>query len=169
MAVRMILLTEERLHLTLPAEPKTLVAARSIIGRWLVAAGADEQTVRDLQTACHEACANVIEHAYRFRDATFEIEGAAVNGEVALTIRDTGGWRGAGNPDRGRGFAMMKSLADDVAVEREESGTAVTLHRSLAGGVSVPPVRGARDGRGKPRRGARPGASSGTSRGRPAG
>ena len=166
MAVRLIPLTSERLQLTMPAEPKTLVAARSVVGRWLTAAGADEKTVRDLQTACHEACANVIEHAYRFRDATFEIEGVADDGEVALTIRDTGGWRGAGNPDRGRGFAMMKSLVDEVAVEREESGTAVTLRRGLNRNVSGRPARAGRDGRGKARRAARRGASSGTSRGR---
>ena len=169
MAVRMIPLRDERLRLTMPAEPKTLVAARSIIGRWLVAAGADDQTVRDLQTASHEACANVIEHAYRFRDATFDIEGDVEDGEVALTIRDSGGWRGAGNPDRGRGFAMMKSLVDDVAVERAETGTAVTLRRRLTRDVSAPASRAARDGRGKPRRAARRGASSGTSRGRPGG
>ncbi len=168
-AVRMIPLADERLHLTMPAEPKTLIAARSIVGRWLVAAGADDQTVRDLQMACHEACANVIEHAYRFRDATFELEGAAVDGEVTLTIRDTGGWRGAGNPDRGRGFAMMQSLVDDVDVQRDEKGTAVTLRRSLTRKVSARPGLAGRDGRGKPRRGARRGASSGTSRGRPAG
>ena len=165
----MIPLADERLQLTLPAEPKTLVAARSIVGRWLTAAGADEQTVRDLQTACHEACANVIEHAYRFREATFEIEGEAANGEVALTIRDSGGWRGAGNPDRGRGFAMMKSLVDDVEVDRTESGTAVTLRRGLKPKVSSKAAKAGRDGRAKPRRGARRGASSGTSRGRPAG
>jgi PAS domain S-box-containing protein len=168
-AVRLIPLTDERLHLTMPAEPKTLVAARSIIGRWLEAAGADERTVHDMQTACHEACANVIEHAYRFRDATFEIDGLVVHDEVELTIRDTGGWRGAGNPDRGRGFAMMKSLVDDLSVERDENGTAVTLRRRLKRSVSSKPVRAARDGRGKPRRGARRGASNGTSRDRPAG
>jgi anti-sigma regulatory factor (Ser/Thr protein kinase) len=162
-------LTGERLQLTMPAEPKTLVAARAIIGRWLTAAGADEQTVRDLQTACHEACANVIEHAYRFRDATFEIEGAAKNGEIALTVRDTGGWRGVGNPDRGRGFAMMKSLVDDVDVVREESGTAVTLRRALKRGVRPQPARAGRAAPAKPRRAARRGASNGTSRDRPAG
>ena len=169
MAVRMIPLTEERLQLTMPAEPKTLVAARSIIGRWLVAAGADDEAVRDLQTACHEACANVIEHAYRFREATFEIEGFAANGEVALTIRDTGGWRGAGNPDRGRGFAMMKSLVDDVDVDREEAGTAVTLRRALNRELSGRSAKAGQDGRAKPRRGARRAASTGTSRDRPAG
>ena len=168
-AVRTIPLTGERLQLTLPAEPKTLVAARAIVGRWLVAAGADEQNVRDLQTACHEACANVIEHAYRFREATFEIEGAAADGEVALTVRDTGGWRGVGNPDRGRGFAMMKSLVDDVAVVREEAGTAVTLRSRLKRDVRSQPARAARAGPAKPRRAARRGASNGTSRGRPAG
>jgi anti-sigma regulatory factor (Ser/Thr protein kinase) len=168
-AVRMIPLTDERLKLTMPAEPKTLVAARSIVGRWLTAAGADEATVRDLQTACHEACANVIEHAYRFREATFEIDGLVSNGEVALTIRDSGGWRGAGNPDRGRGFAMMSSLVDEIDVERAENGTAVTLRRRLNRAVSPKPARAARDGRGKPRRAARRGASNGTSRDRPAG
>ena len=168
-AVRLIPLTEESLHLTMPAEPKTLVAARSIIGRWLEAAGADEAAVRDMQTACHEACANVIEHAYRFRDATFDIDGLVVHDEVELTIRDTGGWRGAGNPDRGRGFAMMKSLVDDVSVDRDESGTAVTLRRRLKRSVSSKSGRAGRDGRAKPRRGARRGASSGTSRDRPAG
>jgi PAS domain S-box-containing protein len=168
-AVRLIPLTEEHLHLTMPAEPKTLVAARAIIGRWLEAAGADERAVHDMQTACHEACANVIEHAYRFRDATFDIEGLVVHDEVELTIRDTGGWRGAGNPDRGRGFAMMQSLVDDVEVERSETGTSVTLRRRLKRGVSAKSVRAGRDGRGKPRRAARRGASSGTSRDRPAG
>jgi anti-sigma regulatory factor (Ser/Thr protein kinase) len=154
----------------MPAEPKTLVAARSIIGRWLVAAGADDTTVRDMQTACHEACANVIEHAYRFREATFDIEGSVADEEIVLTIRDSGGWRGAGNPDRGRGFAMMKSLVDDVSVESDDGGTAVTLRRRLKPAVSAAKtVRSARDGRGKPRRGARRGASNGTSRDRPAG
>ena len=169
MAVRLIPLTDERLQLTMPAEPKTLVAARSIVGRWLTAAGADEQAVRDMQTACHEACANVIEHAYRFREATFDIDGLVADGEVELTIRDSGGWRGAGNPDRGRGFAMMKSLVDDVTVEREGNGTAVTLRRHLNRGVSARPARAARAGRAKPRRAARRGASSGTSRDRPSG
>jgi anti-sigma regulatory factor (Ser/Thr protein kinase) len=164
-AIRMIPLTGERLHLTMPADPKTLVAARAIIGRWLTAAGADECTVRDLQTACHEACANVIEHAYRFREATFEIEGVAADGQVALTIRDTGGWRGVGNPDRGRGFAMMQSLADDVVVEREEAGTAVTLRRRLDG-VRKRPGRAGRAAPARPRPAARRGASNGTSRGR---
>jgi anti-sigma regulatory factor (Ser/Thr protein kinase) len=139
------------------------------VGRWLTAAGADEEAVRDLQMACHEACANVIEHAYRFREATFELEGHVADGAAALTIRDTGGWRGAGNPDRGRGFAMMKSLVDDIDVERNEGGTAVTLRRSLTRGVSARTTRAARDGRAKPRRGARQGASNGTSRDRPAG
>jgi anti-sigma regulatory factor (Ser/Thr protein kinase) len=150
----------------MPADPKALPAARTIVGRWLSAAGADAATIRDLQTACHEACANVIEHAYRFREATFEIQGEAVDGQVALTVRDTGGWRGVGNPDRGRGFAMMKSLTDDVVVEREESGTAVTLRRSL-GGVRKKPARAGRAAPAKPRRAARRGASNGTSRDRP--
>ncbi|MGH2837192.1 MAG: SpoIIE family protein phosphatase [Thermoleophilaceae bacterium] len=168
-AIRMIPLTEKELKLTMPAEPKTLVAARSIVGRWLTAAGADDQAVRDLQMAAHEACANVIEHAYRFREATFELEGEVADGTAVLRIRDTGGWRGAGNPDRGRGFAMMKSLVDDIDVERDEGGTTVTLRRSLKRGVSARKPRSDRDGRGKPRRGARQGASSGTSRDRPAG
>jgi anti-sigma regulatory factor (Ser/Thr protein kinase) len=165
MAVRLIPLTGQRLELALPAEPKTLVAARAIVGRWLTAAGADEATVRDLQTACHEACANVIEHAYRFREATFDIEGLVAEGEIELTIRDSGGWRGTGNPDRGRGFAMMKSLVDDVVVERSESGTAVTLRRRLSRKVSAGSGKAAQDGRAKPRRGGRRGASTGTSRG----
>jgi PAS domain S-box-containing protein len=168
-AVRTIPLAEERLQLTMPAEPKTLVAARAIIGRWLAAAGADEETVRDMQTACHEACANVIEHAYRFREATFEIEGQAENGSVALTVRDTGGWRGVGNPDRGRGFAMMKSLVDDVSVVREEGGTAVTLRCRVERKVRRQPARAGRAAPAKPRRAARRGASNGTSRDRPSG
>ena len=168
-AVRSIPLTGERLQLTLPAEPKTLVAVRSIVGRWLAAAGADEHAVRDLQTACHEACANVIEHAYRFREATFELEGAAADGEVALTIRDSGGWRGVGNPDRGRGFAMMKSLVDELNVDRGEGGTAVTLRRRLGRPVSEGPTRAAPAAPAKPRRAAHPDASTGTSRGRPGG
>ena len=52
------------LHLTLPAEPKTLAQVRRILRRWLIEHGADEGDVAEMTIAVSEACANAIEHAY---------------------------------------------------------------------------------------------------------
>ena len=81
------------LHMTLPAEPKTLARVRHALRRWLNEGGADEGEVAEMTIAVSEACANAIEHAYSPSPATFELHGRVRNGEITMTVRDSGRWR----------------------------------------------------------------------------
>ena len=126
-------LSGQRLALRLPAEPKALSSVRRAVARWLEQAGATKQEAQAIQLACHEACTNAIEHGYRFGEATFEVVGELHDGELTLTVTDSGGWRGAGDADRGRGFALMEGLMDGVDVTPGREGTTVVMTRRLAG------------------------------------
>ncbi len=124
----------DRLRLDLPADPKALASARRALSRWLTHAGATPDERHGIELACHEACANAIEHAYRFGDAFFHIEASLEDGQVALVVRDTGGWREPGGTDRGRGIGLMRAMMDEVAVDGGIRGTEVELRRRLKGG-----------------------------------
>jgi PAS domain S-box-containing protein len=132
-AIHTVPLSGERLALRLPAEPKALSSVRRALMRWLEQAGATGEEAQAIQLACHEACTNAIEHGYRFGEATFEVVGELRDGELTLMVIDSGGWRGAGDADRGRGFALMEGLMDGVEVTPGREGTTVVMTRRLAG------------------------------------
>src|SRR3954449_10293259 len=132
-AIHTVPLSGARLALRLPAEPKALSSVRRALTRWLAEAGATEEEGQAIQLACHEACTNAIEHGYRFGEASFEVLGELSDGELTLTVTDSGGWRGAGDADRGRGFALMEGLMDGVEVTPGREGTTVVMTRRLAG------------------------------------
>src|SRR4051812_9485742 len=132
-AIHMVPLSGDRLALGLPAEPKALSSVRRALMRWLEQAGATLDEAQAIQLACHEACTNAIEHGYRFGEATFEVVGELRDGELTLTVIDSGGWRGAGDVDRGRGFTLMEGLMDGVEVTPGRDGTTVAMTRRLAG------------------------------------
>jgi serine phosphatase RsbU (regulator of sigma subunit)/anti-sigma regulatory factor (Ser/Thr protein kinase) len=132
-AIHTVPLSGERLALRLPAEPKALSSVRRALTRWLEQAGATLEEAQAIQLACHEACTNAIEHGYRFGEATFEVVCELRDGELTLTVTDSGGWRGAGDADRGRGFALMEGLMDGVDVTPGRDGTTVVMTRRLAG------------------------------------
>jgi PAS domain S-box-containing protein len=131
-AIHTVPLSGERLALRLPAEPKALSSVRRALMRWLEQAGATHEEAQAVQLACHEACTNAIEHGYRFGEATFEVRGELRDGELTLSVIDSGGWRGAGDADRGRGFALMEGLMDGVEVNPGREGTTVVMTRRLA-------------------------------------
>jgi anti-sigma regulatory factor (Ser/Thr protein kinase) len=130
-AIHTVPLSGERLVLRLPAEPKALSSVRRALKRWLEQAGATHEEAQAVQLACHEACTNAIEHGYRFGEATFDVIAELREGEVTLMVIDSGGWRGAGDVDRGRGFALMEGLMDGVEVTPGRDGTTVVMNRRL--------------------------------------
>jgi PAS domain S-box-containing protein len=132
-AIHTVPLSGDKLTLRLPAEPKALSSVRRALSRWLEQGGASEEETQAILLACHEACTNAIEHGYRFGEATFEVAGELRHGELTLTVTDSGGWRGAGDADRGRGFALMEALMDGVDVTPGRNGTTVVMTRRLAG------------------------------------
>ncbi len=122
------------LRLEVPTTAASLRQGRRVLGRWLERVGAEPTAVRDIQLACHEACANAAEHARG--DAQFHVEASHENGEVALVVRDSGSWREPLNGDRGHGLDLMKALMDTVKVDTGPDGTVVELRRRVGGLVA---------------------------------
>ena len=119
------------LHLTLPAEPRTLSHVRRVLRRWLNERGADEGDIAEMTIAVSEACANAIEHAYAPTPATFELHGWADDGEVTVTVRDDGHWRPPRGHNRGRGLSIIVAAMDDVQIDRTADGTEVVMRRHI--------------------------------------
>ena len=132
LAVHLLTLAGPKVEFDLPADPKALSSVRRALGRWLVENGADEEDIYAVQLATHEACTNAIEHGYRFGDATVLVSASRKGKKVTIAVRDSGGWRGVGDGNRGRGFTLMEGLMDGVEVSPDREGTTVTMTRRLA-------------------------------------
>jgi PAS domain S-box-containing protein len=140
LAVRTVPMSTERLHLDLPTNPRSLATLRRTLGRWLESLGATRMESNDIQVSCHEACSNAMEHAYRFREATIDVDGEFDGEEVRLTIADRGAWREKRDSDRGRGLDLIRALMDHVEVEPGEHGTTVRMRKRLAAEITAGPA-----------------------------
>jgi PAS domain S-box-containing protein len=138
LTVRTVPMSAERLHLDLPTNPKSLATLRRTLGRWLESLGASRVESNDVQVACHEACSNAMEHAYRFREATIDVDGEFDGEEVRVTITDHGAWREKRDSDRGRGLDLIRALMDEVEVTPSDSGTSVRIRKRLAEPAPAP-------------------------------
>jgi PAS domain S-box-containing protein len=132
LAVHTVPMSSERFHLDLPTNPKSLATLRRTVGRWLESIGASAVESNDVQICCHEACSNAMEHAYRFREASIDVDGEFDGANVRITITDQGAWREKRDSDRGRGLDLIRALMDEVEVEPGESGTVVRMRKRLA-------------------------------------
>jgi serine phosphatase RsbU (regulator of sigma subunit)/anti-sigma regulatory factor (Ser/Thr protein kinase) len=120
-------------QMTLDARPSVLAGLRSVIGRWLINAGGRAEEVFGVALAASEAAANAIEHAYGAHDGTFTVQCETDGAQARVVVRDKGRWRQTQPHGRGRGLELMRSLVDEVDVQRGDDGTTVTLVRRLAG------------------------------------
>jgi len=133
LAVR--LASSDELRLRLPAEPASLAVVRRALAGFLARAGASAEEIFDVQVACGEACANIVEHAYGRQPGLMRLHGSATEGTVIVSIRDTGRWKDqarARDSGRGNGLRLMRAFADEVEVRGQEpSGTEVVIVREL--------------------------------------
>jgi GAF domain-containing protein/anti-sigma regulatory factor (Ser/Thr protein kinase) len=126
------------LRLRLAADPTVLVTMRQALRQWLTDAGASEDDAYDVLVAATEAAANAVEHAYGPGDASFRVEARdAGNGQVVLTVRDSGAWRPPRGQNRGRGTLLMQELMDEFEVTTGESGTEVRMSKRLTNPMPV--------------------------------
>jgi serine phosphatase RsbU (regulator of sigma subunit)/anti-sigma regulatory factor (Ser/Thr protein kinase) len=123
---------EATLEMTLPARPNVLGGLRNTLGRWLDAAGANENELFDVTLSASEAATNAIEHAYGAREATFTVRCEQDGERVTVTVRDLGRWRTTRQHSGGRGLEIMRSLLDSVTVESDDAGTVVTMTKRLS-------------------------------------
>jgi PAS domain S-box-containing protein len=126
---------------TLPATACSARRARHVVARLLREAGVDETRGFGLQVAVGEAVNNAIEHAPRLGSEEFVLRARRRSSAITIEIVDRGRWlpqmppaAAAPDPlaDRGRGFALMHALSDDVHVEHGDDGTLVRLALKLA-------------------------------------
>jgi PAS domain S-box-containing protein len=131
LVVRPALTNSDRIALSLPAEPESLVGLRRRLGRFLHAAGASEAEAFEIMLSVCEAAGNAIEHAYGPIDASFQVEVTTDGGEVVASVRDEGAWRERRGEHRGRGLKIIEGLMEQVNVHNADGGTVVTMRRRL--------------------------------------
>jgi serine/threonine-protein kinase RsbW len=83
---------DDRLHITLPAQPDSLPVARRAIVAHAEKLGIARAGIADLKTVASEACANVVRHAYEEEEAgTLEVALNPEAHELNMVVRDFGG------------------------------------------------------------------------------
>ncbi|MGC4892484.1 ATP-binding protein [Micromonospora sp. DT31] len=124
------------LIIDLPADPGRLAGTRERLRGWLRARGVDDWDVETVLIATGEACANAIEHGYRFAtEGITTLRAELRDGRLEIEVRDHGGWRAADEDsgDRGRGRLIMARVMDEATIVGTPEGTCVRLVKRLAG------------------------------------
>jgi anti-sigma regulatory factor (Ser/Thr protein kinase) len=122
--------------LALPADPSHLGRARSFIDATAAAAGFGEEERYQITMAVNEAVANALEHGVPCRGGTVHL-GAEIEAQrLSFYVRDCGEFALVADPhpggiaERGRGFALMHLLMDDVQLQTDGQ-TEVRLSKRL--------------------------------------
>ncbi|SBT42448.1 ATP-binding protein [Micromonospora auratinigra] len=125
------------LTIDVPADPGQLAPTRERLRGWLYALGVDEWDVETVLIATGEACANAIEHGYRFAPEGITTLRAELRDDLLeIEVRDHGGWRaedgGDDGGDRGRGRLIMARVMDEATIVGTPEGTTVRLVKRLS-------------------------------------
>jgi PAS domain S-box-containing protein len=108
----------DSVRVSLTPDPDALAATRRMLRRWLAEVGAAPDEAASIVMAANEAWQNAIEHGHDFAHVPVNVRFDREDDEVVVTVRDAGG-RGTppGDPDRGRGIALMQGLMDDTRLD----------------------------------------------------
>jgi PAS domain S-box-containing protein len=131
LALRPVPFSTEALHLRMPAEPHVLAPLRHTLRRWLREIDASARDSYEILVACGEACANAIQHPYGAREGSLEVDLALIDGDVQITVTDSGRWRPPSSADGGRGMHLIEALMHGVEVDSGSGGTVVRMRRRL--------------------------------------
>ena len=125
--------------------PSGLSEGRGFIDGALAAAGFDAGARYQITVATNEAVSNAMEHGAPCEDGHFHLATAVEGGSFVFSVRDCGEFDHAvpADPDpvaeRGRGFAFMNLLMDDVRLDARAGETVLRLVKRLPG--TPPPDR----------------------------
>jgi anti-sigma regulatory factor (Ser/Thr protein kinase)/ketosteroid isomerase-like protein len=124
--------------------PAGLSEGRGFIDRALSAAGFDAAARYQITVATNEAVSNAMEHGAPC-DGRFHLAASVERGSFVFSVRDCGEFTDAASPqpdpvaERGRGFAFMNLLMDDVRLDARAGETILRLAKRLPG--TPPPAR----------------------------
>ena len=119
------------------AGPAGLSEGRSFIDRALTAAGFDAATRYQITVATNEAVSNAMEHGAPCDGGRFHLSASVEEGSFVFHVRDCGQFEDAVTPlpdpvaERGRGFAFMNLLMDDVRLDARAGETILRLAKRL--------------------------------------
>lgn len=125
--------------------PDGLAEGRGFVDRILSTAGFDDAARYQVTVATNEAVSNAIEHGAPCDDGRFHIAASVERGSFVFSVRDCGEFEEAASakPDplaeRGRGFAFMNLLMDDVRLDAHPGGTVLQLEKRLPGSSAPDP------------------------------
>ncbi|MBW0089054.1 SpoIIE family protein phosphatase [Pseudonocardia sp. KRD-184] len=114
----------------LDADPLLLPGLRHDVHAWAVAAGMSEDGADDLQLALSEAATNCVEHAYAGGAGEIRCRvHRTADGAVEASVQDFGAWRPppADPGYRGRGLAVIHTLAEHVELHPTPQGTTIVF------------------------------------------
>jgi anti-sigma regulatory factor (Ser/Thr protein kinase)/ketosteroid isomerase-like protein len=132
-------LSLQRQALAISPGPGGLSEGRGFIDRTLSAAGFDAGTRYQVTVATNEAVSNAMEHGVPCDDGHIHLTATVEDGSFVFSVRDCGEFEhaAASAPDpvaeRGRGFAFMNLLMDDVRLEASRGKTVLRLAKRLPG------------------------------------
>jgi anti-sigma regulatory factor (Ser/Thr protein kinase)/ketosteroid isomerase-like protein len=137
-------LTLDAQALAISPGPQGLSEGRGFIDRALAAAGFDAGARYQITVATNEAVSNAMEHGAPCDDGNFHVATAVEAGSFVFSVRDCGEFEDAPSPEpdpvaeRGRGFAFMNLLMDDVRLEARPGHTVLRLAKRLPGASTAP-------------------------------
>jgi anti-sigma regulatory factor (Ser/Thr protein kinase) len=114
-----------------PARPEELRLMRLELRAWLDDQELSRSDREAVVLAVGEACANAVEHAYVEAQAgDVSVELSMLDDSLVVAVRDFGSWRAVphDDPDRGRGYEIMRALSERVDIESGPDGTIVTMY-----------------------------------------
>jgi anti-sigma regulatory factor (Ser/Thr protein kinase)/ketosteroid isomerase-like protein len=125
--------------------PAGLAEGRGFIDRMLASAGFDAAARYQITVATNEAVSNAMEHGAPCDDGLFHLAAGVENGSFVFSIRDCGQFEDSPSPppdpvaERGRGFAFMNLLMDDVRLDAQAGETILRLAKRLPGNGAPSP------------------------------
>ena len=117
--------------------PPGLSEGRGFIDRALATAGFDAATRYQITVATNEAVSNAMEHGAPCDDGHFHLAASVESGSFVFSVRDCGEFEDAPAPlpdpvaERGRGFAFMNLLMDEVRLDAQPGHTVLRLAKRL--------------------------------------
>ncbi|MDB5028940.1 MAG: protein serine/threonine phosphatase [Candidatus Eremiobacteraeota bacterium] len=118
---------------TFTALPMAVSLVRRSLERFAHTLGLDEEGRFSLLTACGEAIANAVEHAYLGPPGLVHVRAHVHDDTLLVTIEDEGKWKPAQRrEERGRGLKLMRALMDGVEIRTDQSRTEVRLKMALS-------------------------------------
>jgi serine/threonine-protein kinase RsbW len=125
---------DERLHITLPAEPASLPVVRRAIVSYAEKLGVARAGIADLKTVASEACANVVRHAYEGRDepGALEVDLTPEPQGLSMVVKDFGSgirpWPTDDLPSLRLGLPIIGALSSSFQLVSVLSrGTEITI------------------------------------------